>query len=497
MVKTRLSSKVFFSFIILGISLAIFNFLNNRSLWLDEASLALNIANKSTLELLQPLDYYQVAPIGFLLMEKAFASLGGNTDWSMRIFPLLSFLLSIPIFYSISFRLKKEKNFALFSTALYSLSFYPMYFSSEVKQYISDVLFCLAISLTTLLFLERKNEHYSLLLGVGVLSIWFSNAAIIPLFGASLLLLQQTFKQRQDYLKTTLLLSSWLLSFCCYYYFFIHNHPTRDYMIAYWENAGTFLPRNILSRTFFVRLLERIGAFFQLIGAGKLSLLTIPVYCLGLLFLLKTKKKFAYLFTIPIVIHLFLSYFKLYPFSLRLSLYAYPLALITITYAINLVSGRLLSKRTQAFLLTSILLCSVLLLVRRGLPTEREEIKKSLTYLNDRISATDQLYVYYTSVRPLLFYQNDFPAITALNKERIILGESHREEWSRYEDDIKKIDQAVWLLFSHVYHRKDSPGGTDEEEYITNVFENNGFEIIDHKVFKGSSVYRAIPRIND
>ncbi|MBK8875589.1 MAG: hypothetical protein IPN13_17395 [Bacteroidetes bacterium] len=61
-------------FIVVGVGLSILNFMNFRSLWLDEAMLALNIVNKSAMELLQPLDYNQVAPIGFLLIEKCFCN---------------------------------------------------------------------------------------------------------------------------------------------------------------------------------------------------------------------------------------------------------------------------------------------------------------------------------------------------------------------------------------------------------------------------------------
>jgi len=67
-------------FIMIGIGLSIINVLHLRSLWLDEAMLALNIINKPVVELLKPLNFNQVAPIGFLKIEKIFTILFGNTE---------------------------------------------------------------------------------------------------------------------------------------------------------------------------------------------------------------------------------------------------------------------------------------------------------------------------------------------------------------------------------------------------------------------------------
>lgn len=76
--------------LLFGVILVLFQLLYNRSLWGDEAKLALNIINKSYLELFQPLDNGQVAPILFLQIEKIFTTIIPNSEIGLRVFPFLS-----------------------------------------------------------------------------------------------------------------------------------------------------------------------------------------------------------------------------------------------------------------------------------------------------------------------------------------------------------------------------------------------------------------------
>src|SRR5947208_3639344 len=75
--------------ICLGIILRCGQYLANRSLWLDESFLALNIVQRSFSQLLQPLSYGQGAPIAFLLVEKSFLQAFGNNEYTLRLFPFL------------------------------------------------------------------------------------------------------------------------------------------------------------------------------------------------------------------------------------------------------------------------------------------------------------------------------------------------------------------------------------------------------------------------
>jgi hypothetical protein len=66
--------------IALGIILRLREYIANRSLWVDEALLALNIIKRPFLELLKPLSDSQHAPIGFLWLERFSLS----TIWRRR-----------------------------------------------------------------------------------------------------------------------------------------------------------------------------------------------------------------------------------------------------------------------------------------------------------------------------------------------------------------------------------------------------------------------------
>ena len=100
-----------------GIFLAIYQFIFNRSLWIDEAMLAHNIISKDFLELLKPLDRMQAAPIGFLFVEKLSVLTFGKNEIALRLFPLISFLFTIPFFYLLSKKLTSNNIIALISTS--------------------------------------------------------------------------------------------------------------------------------------------------------------------------------------------------------------------------------------------------------------------------------------------------------------------------------------------------------------------------------------------
>jgi len=83
--------------------------------WVDEASLALNIVNRTFSELTIPLDYNQGAPIGFLFIEKFIILILGNKDYILRLFPIISGMLSVYLIYLIAKKFRKIRHVCRFT----------------------------------------------------------------------------------------------------------------------------------------------------------------------------------------------------------------------------------------------------------------------------------------------------------------------------------------------------------------------------------------------
>lgn len=137
-------------FILYGALLRLSLYLSNRSLWIDEAMLAYSILHRTFSGLMSPLSYNQVAPPGFLILEKLAVLLFGDSEYALRLFPLLAGILSLFLFYRVArcFLIPRGAQIALMLMATNS---YLVYYAAEVKQYSSDVL------MTVLLYFSLGN----------------------------------------------------------------------------------------------------------------------------------------------------------------------------------------------------------------------------------------------------------------------------------------------------------------------------------------------------
>ncbi|MDW7760429.1 MAG: hypothetical protein SCM96_07310 [Acidobacteriota bacterium] len=165
-------STISLAVILIGVFLATFQFFYNRSLWHDEAALARNLVGMDLLRLLKPLKHEQSAPIGFLIVEKLALGLFGKNEYALRLFPLLSFFVSIPLFYLFLTRLLVGRTVASISTAIFSINRNLLDYATEVKQYSVDVVWTLMIGY---LSLTLKWRNRSALWAYAAVVFWVKN----------------------------------------------------------------------------------------------------------------------------------------------------------------------------------------------------------------------------------------------------------------------------------------------------------------------------------
>src|ERR1051326_1156831 len=77
----------------------------NRSLWLDESLMALNLLHRSFAQLAKPLDYQLVAPLAWLFAEKFCSLLFGPSELAFRLVAVLGGSLAMVLLALLAWRL--------------------------------------------------------------------------------------------------------------------------------------------------------------------------------------------------------------------------------------------------------------------------------------------------------------------------------------------------------------------------------------------------------
>ena len=456
--KILSSPWTLWALIVFGVAFRIIQYWSNRSLWLDEAMLSSSILNRSYGDLLKPpLDYYQHSPIGFLWMERFFLSLIHPLEYGLRFFPLLCGIISVFAFWRLTRYLLAPIGQAA-ALSLFSCGHYLVYYSSEVKQYSTEVLVCVTLIWTGLRFREpAPTWGKTLLLGMlGAVTIWLSFSAVFVLagIGASLVFFAMRNKNQKDLLLLLSILTLWAASFLVLYYSILRNTPILPQVMKEWTNLDGFWPFPPASisdllwpwralQTFIANPLgmEIIFPYMVLIAAGYWVLgRKAPFYCLVV--------------CITVVVAIAAAALHRYPFGLRVILYLVPLALIGVGAAVDKIWEHLYAANTGLFLL--IVLAVFYTPIKGGFhqalhPTVNTEIKPALTIVSQKARPGDGIYVYRYAMPTYLVYQNSYPALRHLEVYSTSL-ESGSPTQPEVDEQLRRIQAhagRVWLLFAH------------------------------------------------
>src|SRR6185437_12589368 len=174
----------------LGIALRGTAWLNDRNLGIDESMLSINLIERGPSRLLEPLDWNQGAPVGFLLAVKAVIASIGITERSLRLVPMFGSLLGVIGFAWLALKLLPRPA-AVIAIALFSFSPFLISYSAECKQYATDAAIAIGLfaSSASLLQGESGFRRWAVLAAAGAMAVWFSHPAAFILGGIGTALL--------------------------------------------------------------------------------------------------------------------------------------------------------------------------------------------------------------------------------------------------------------------------------------------------------------------
>ncbi len=406
--------NVFFFSVVIGAIYTSFSVsLVQRSLWLDEAMFAYSLSERSLSDLTSDiLSWHQSAPVTYLYIVKIITLIFGNSEFTLRIWSFVMYVLMIGCSYYILNKILKVK-FPLLGTAFISNLAFLIYYSNEYKPYMSDCFFVLFTIIIYYLYQENKVSKLSLVFVFAVL-VWSSNPSCF--FIASILLYEfiENLRKR-DYLKVKYIILCGIIvgiSFIAYYFYWLKPEIDTGFMADFWKDRKFPLIPSSLSdisvqRFLLKHVINKLGEYYELIF--------MVVLAGGLISFFVEKNRYINIIYGGIVIVLFASMLGFYPFQDRLCLFMYPLMGILFYYYLN----KLYSTQITTNIIVTII--SVLILFsgngisdyadRENIRKGDEEINLAIEYLEEHIKEKENLYIYYWGVSGFC-YKNKYNKYT-------------------------------------------------------------------------------------
>ena len=448
--------------VFLGILVRLVQYLSNRSLWGDEVNLALNIIDRSYLELTQTLDYNQAAPLGFLWLEKLATQVFGNSEYALRLLPFVASIVSLGVFYCLT-RLYSSPGGGVIAIALFVGGRYLLYFATELKPYSSDV----AIAL--ILFWLLSRVHHQMLkvkeiIGLailGSLAIWFSYPSVFMLAGLEAwnLLTASSKRWYKIIVNRIGIYITWIVSFGLFYFVTIADTLTNEDLSSSWSARYPDSFGDILW------LFDALGRFFYhpMGFAGIADGIGIFAFIVGCVAWYRRDHRIFLALIAPFIMTLFAAYLRQYPFRDRLVLFLAPLGILIVAEGIALLLTQLgkinLANRYRCWLFG---LLGIVCLYALTVPTisrasnliihpeVKHEVRPVVEYVAAKYQPGDKIYVYAGAVQAFAYYVDlkDYSNLNYANGSANFSQKGSIEETrSQFATEIEPLSDRVWFVF--------------------------------------------------
>lgn len=483
-----------------GLLLRLNSYASGRALWIDEAMVSINIiqSNLSRL-LLKPMLYYQVAPLGFLTVEKALVSLFGDSEYVLRLFPFLCSITGLWMFYRLCKKTQLSATPFWVALAGFAVSRGLVYYAGEVKQYASDVLVSLSILLLAYRVVENPANRKNILwLGLaGILAVWFAYPAYFILLGLALALMVILWRwqDKKGTLYVLLSLLGWSGSMGLYFATALESirasKAHQDIWRDVWDKQMLSFMPPLYTPQGWGWLVRRTVEVFKYPMGSQVPNLSALVFLAGLLDLclkrVQANKPYLWLLLTPILTSMLASALHLYPFTGRMVLFLVPNYLLLMAAGLDTITERLERFKLPRWVLPTFGLVLIIpsFFSNRLYNAQSEEIKPVLQYIQSHQQPGDAVFVYYGAQPAMAYYANRYrlPPLLAAEYQTYVTGLDRRPYADQTRQYVSQVLQSashkynrIWLVTTHL-HGNEGPAYIaliKQQEVYLSSFRNKG-----------------------
>lgn len=327
----------------------------DRSLWLDEQMIAMNIRDRDLAGLAGLLDHNQSAPLAWLWVERLMYVAFGPAEWALRLQPFVFGVAAVVVAWWYGSRWLGPIA-APTLVALVGFNYAAIGYSAELKHYSADLLWAfLLIALARWVIDDpRSYRRYLWWWGAALVGSWLSNGAILATPAIGLVLAAVTFlagdrasagRVFAQGMKAVLPGLAWLASFAAHYVLSLRPATQSNYLNEFWGGLGFPPPdgnivqvlawypnqvKYLLHNTLYLD----IGLEPNLLARSIFVVFSL-LFLAGMVITFRRGVAFGLVLCVPLLTSVLLAQFRVIPLFGRLALWLAPAIFVAVAHAID------------------------------------------------------------------------------------------------------------------------------------------------------------------
>jgi hypothetical protein len=437
-----------------GAALRIFQYASDTSLWYDELSIVRNLVHRSEARLLlEPLGYDQVAPVGFMVAEKAISRVLGQSDMAFRFLLLPISLAALVLFLRLAERLLD--GYAVpFAVAMFAIGAPFIRYAAEIKSYGIDMAAMIGLALIALALRDPDSTAERCVLGglTGAILVWFSQPAVFVLAGIGAALSLAWWRDRDPRTRRALVVTIpiWAVASAAATFVAIrHVTPaTRAYMDEFWRVRNGFFPRPFREPGDALWLWDRV---LELLSDPTVLRYRWPalfggLIVLGLVALWRRNRVGALVLLGPFAVGVLAAVTQQFPLKTRVALYLLPIFVLAAAEGAEWIRRQAsrLHPMAGGLCMAALFVVPAWAFVERPPPYWIEDHKTVLAFLREHRRPGDAVFVFPYEVEAVERYGPEY----GLASDDYQIGDCSHEDGRVFLRDVDcdRGRSRVWLL---------------------------------------------------